>query len=311
LVLIFCLLSCSRAGLGINRENTGDVKCSLCQLIVTYVEDFVEKNQSEAFIIKELEHLCAALPGAFRQPCDQIVEQYAPQLIHWLIKKENPDAFCSSVKLCPSLTNELPEPIVVVEEKKKPLVQSSPKFVAGAVGCTICQTVALYVEKWMAENSTEQSIIDRLEVFCSALGPASPECKSIVATYLPQLIAWIEAKESPLVFCSQVGLCTGETQSSVQQPRLNGLRTQKRSEEQGACPICEMVVTYVEQLVAQNNTIAEIVAKVEEVCNLLPSPGSSFCDSLAQQYVPQLVQWILNKENPQNFCTSIGFCSKE
>jgi len=309
--LIFCILSSSRAGLGINRENTGDVKCSLCQLIVTYVEDFVEKNQSEAFIVKELEKLCAALPGAFRQPCDQIVDQYAPQLIHWLIKKENPDAFCSSVKLCPSLSNDkLPDPIVVVE-KRKPLIQSTPKFLPGnTVGCTICQTVALYVEKWIAENSTEQSIIDRLEVFCSALGPAGPECKSIVATYLPQLIAWIEAKESPLVFCSQVGLCTGETQSSDEIPR-DDFRTQKRSEEQGGCPICEMVVTYVEQLVAQNNTIAEIIAKVEEVCNLLPAPGSSFCDTLAQQYVPQLVQWILNKENPQTFCTSIGFCTKE
>jgi len=167
-----------------------------------------------------------------------------------------------------------------------------------SIACTICTTVGMQVEKWIAENATEQEIIDRLQTFCNALGPVAPECQSLVAQYLPQLIEWIENKESPVVFCTTVGLCT-----SVEETRK-----QKRKEEQTTCEICQIIVTYVEELVAQNATVQEIIAKVEEFCNLLPAPGSSICDQLAASYIPQLVQWIINKENPQAFCAQFSLC---
>jgi len=84
-----------------------------------------------------------------------------------------------------------------------------------------------------------------------------------------------------------------------------------RSIQQGGCSVCELVVTYVEQFVAQNKTISEIITEVDNLCSLLPSPFNSACDSFASAYVPQLVQWIINNENPQEFCTEIGICSSK
>jgi len=90
--------------------------------------------------------------------------------------------------------------------------------------------------------------------------------------------------------------------------QVAGYGSQKREVEQGVCPVCQLVVTYVEQLIAQNSTIAEIEQQVDALCNMLPSPGNSLCVSLVATYLPQMIQWILNKENPQMFCQSVGLC---
>jgi len=120
---------------------------------------------------------------------------------------------------------------------------------------------------------------------------------------------WIEAKESPLVFCTQVHLCSGKADQSDSATVTIQKRAKLVEQQSIKCQVCQVIVTYVEQLVAANNTVQFIVEKVEGLCNIMPAPGNAFCDQLAQQYVPALVKWILNKENPQTFCTSINFCS--
>jgi len=156
--------------------------------------------------------------------------------------------------------------------------------------------------------------------FCANLGPLSPECDSFVAIYVPKLINWIVAKENPQVFCAQVHLCSAARVPQIQLGianekflnRLNRIHTTKRTEleaqQSGGCQICQVIVTYVEQLVAQNKTVAEIVKKVEELCSFTPPPLNEVCDTIAAKYVPSLVAWILRKENPQAFCAQIKLC---
>lgn len=36
--------------------------CSVCQLVVTYTESFIQKNESEQVIIQQLDALCTDLP---------------------------------------------------------------------------------------------------------------------------------------------------------------------------------------------------------------------------------------------------------
>jgi len=273
--------------------------CSVCQLVVSYVESYIAQNATEAEIIKALDSLCANLP-IFGQQCDAIVAQYTPQIIQWIINKEPPQAFCASVGLCPN-------------KKEK---------VTGAIPCSICQIATTYVEKWVAENATEQAIIQRLDAFCTVVGPLAPQCDSFVAIYVPKLIEWVVTKENPQAFCAQVGLCPSKKfvmQSSRQKREEFELEEDEEDEneedvflgfedEQSAgCQVCELVVTYVEQLVANNNTIQQIEAKVEQLCDYL-GPLSGECDQVVVQYLPALVTWILKKENPKAFCSQVGLC---
>lgn len=98
------------------------------------------------------------------------------------------------------------------------------------------------------------------------------------------MIQWIENKENPATFCAQVGVCSSIKVDRLRRnPAVNQLPRRQRQakrevveETQGAvCQICQLVITYVEQLVAQNNTIAAIEAEVDQMCAVLPSPLNS------------------------------------
>jgi len=284
--VLFAVCSCEQNVIEIEEQSGG---CSICQLVVTYVESYLKQNTTEEQIIQELDVLCTKIP-VFGQECESLVASEVPNMINWIENKENPQAFCQSIKVCAT-----PKPRTT-----------------GPIPCSLCQIIVTYVEKWMTENSTERAITERLDVFCSALGPLSPECDSFNAIYVPKLINWIVAKENPQVFCSQVHICQSARypvikEKAEQKMRLNRMhshikRADNEVQQSGGCQICQVVVTYVEQLVAQNQTVSEIVKKVEELCSFTPPPLNQVCDTIAAKYVPSLVAWILRKENPQAFC---------
>jgi len=302
---LFAICSAERRSVTSQEQSGG---CSICQLVVSYVESYLQQNATEQEIVQKLDVLCAKIP-VFGQECDSLVSSEVPNIIKWIENKENPQAFCSSIKLCAA-------PIVATVK------------VGGPIPCSICQVIVTYVEKWVSENATEEAIVQRLDVFCGNLGPLSPECDSFVAIYVPRLITWIVTKENPQKFCAQVHLCnskklsatqnklSGRTQNKLSertQNRLNRVhtaikRTESDSQQSGGCQICQVVVTYVEQLVAQNKTVAEIVKKVDELCSFTPPPLNQVCDTIAAKYVPSLVKWILKKENPQAFCAQVKLC---
>jgi saposin len=223
--------------------------------------------------------------GPLGSTCQAFVNQYVPQLIQWIEKGESPQQFCSQVGLCSSVHKS-----GMIHHKRE--VQQA--------GCSVCQLVVQYVETYLASNQTEAQIVQQLDQVCTLLGPLSSTCQAFVQQYVPQLIQWIENGESPQQFCSQVGLC-----SSVHK---SGMIHHKREVQQGGCSVCELVVQYVESYLASNQTEAQIIQQLDQVCALLGPLGST-CQAFVNQYVPQLIQWIENGENPQQFCTQIGVCS--
>jgi len=70
------------------------------------------------------------------------------------------------------------------------------------------------------------------------------------------------------------------------------------------------VILYVEQYLAEAATEAEIEQKLDQLCSLLPSVFQGQCTSLINDYLPQMIQSVIAKENPLAVCTSIGICSK-
>jgi len=294
-----------------------DIECTVCQFVVTYAEKFVQRNESEQFIINELDKLCAKLP-IFGPQCDQIVQNYAPRIIAWLVKKEPADQFCVSVRLCTHSSQNNDNHVVTQQTNGKSrqghvhshhsMVKIQEKRekedVHQTIPCSLCRLITAYVEKYIEQNATEQVIIQRLEAFCADIGPLQPECRTFVSAYAPRLIHWILSKENPNVFCAQVRICS--SQSKLPEKVVN--LKQKRETEQTLCQTCQLVLTYVEEWVVQNNTIEDIEQKAEELCNIAPSPIAGFCDSIVEQYLPAMVNWLIRKEDPDVFCTQVKLC---
>jgi len=251
--------------------------CSVCELVVQYVEAYLANNQTEQQIEQELDQLCALL-GPLSQTCTQFVGTYLPQLIQWIENGENPQQFCTQVGLC-------------AFHQKRAVQQA---------GCSVCELIVTYVESYIANNQTEQQIIANLDQLCAMLGPLASQCEAIVQQYVPQMIQWIINGENPQTFCTQVGLCSA---LPSYQPKL-----EKRVSLQAGCSICTLVVTYVETYIANNQTEQQIIANLDELCSML-GPLASQCDAFVAAYVPQVIQWIINGENPQQFCTQVGLCA--
>jgi len=173
------------------------------------------------------------------------------------------------------------------------------------------------VESYLAANATQQQIIQGLENFCNALpGGFSATCDAIVEQYTPLAIQWLINNESPTTFCTQVGLCSSARPCPKIQPTKQAVQPkqviQPKPQQGGQlCGICELAIASIEQYLQQNQTEAQIIAFLENICNALPGGVGSLCTAFVDQYVPLGVQWLVNNEPPQVFCTQVGLCTSQ
>ena len=74
--------------------------------------------------------------------------------------------------------------------------------------------------------------------------------------------------------------------------------------------MCEFVLAELEKLVVSNATEVKIINAIETVCNYLPSTYVSVCDDFISVYGPEILQNLVNKEDPNAVCGNIGVCPK-
>eukprot|EP00052_Salpingoeca_macrocollata_P033613 m.8978 g.8978 ORF g.8978 m.8978 type:complete len:171 (+) comp5345_c0_seq1:2-514(+) len=76
------------------------VECSLCTWVMKELEGELSKNSTEAEIEKAVEEVCKILPSSIRPECDNLIQEYGPQIIALLLKDEPPATICSQLGLC-------------------------------------------------------------------------------------------------------------------------------------------------------------------------------------------------------------------
>jgi len=231
--------------------------------------------------------VCSKL-GAVKAECKAVVDQYAPKMIQALIHKEDPQTVCTKVKACKTITSFAFR------------VEAGPQ-------CSICEFLVKEVEAQLAKNKTEAEIIADLKKICSSLGSIKAECSSVVDQYGPEIISLLMAKENPMTVCSQIGLCKNST-SMFFERRLRERVVAPSTTPQ--CAICEFLVKEAEAQLAANKTEAQIVAHLEGVCAKLGAVKAE-CKTVVDQYAPQIIQLLVQKEDPQTVCTKVGLCTKE
>jgi hypothetical protein len=64
------------------------------------------------------------------------------------------------------------------------------------------------------------------------------------------------------------------------------------------CDMCRFLVGYVEDLVGQKQSVADIVTVCSAMCGLAPREMAAACRGFVSAYVPFLVQYLIDTENP-------------
>jgi len=76
------------------------------------------------------------------------------------------------------------------------------------------------------------------------------------------------------------------------------------------CTGCETIVGMIENLVLNNVSESDILTTIEAVCNNVPG-FTAICDSIAEEGLAEIFQYISQNESPAQICTQLGLCSSK
>ncbi|KAM4703943.1 prosaposin [Rhinophrynus dorsalis] len=84
------------------KVRSGDY-CSVCKMVMKYVDQLLEKNSTEIRIRNFLNKICNFLPETMQQECSAMITQYEPLFVQLLLEALDPSFICTQVHLCPSM----------------------------------------------------------------------------------------------------------------------------------------------------------------------------------------------------------------
>lgn len=119
------------------------------------------------------------------------------------------------------------------------------------------------------------------------------QCKDLIETYGQAIIELLVQEADPKTVCTVLGLCSGASHTFIRECRvyiqlsafvmfevvvthvsfslwLSAVMEKTEFEAGGFCDVCKMAVRYVDGILEQNATEAEIEEAVQKVCNFLP-----------------------------------------
>jgi len=79
-----------------------DLECQACGAAIQFVEHWLGQNQTEAWIVHELDDTVCKFIPYIQSTCDAIAASGVPKLISWIEAHENPTVVCQQLKVCPS-----------------------------------------------------------------------------------------------------------------------------------------------------------------------------------------------------------------
>eukprot|EP00112_Aurelia_sp_Birch-Aquarium-sp1_P011181 Seg2355.4 transcript_id=Seg2355.4/GoldUCD/mRNA.D3Y31 product=Prosaposin protein_id=Seg2355.4/GoldUCD/D3Y31 len=262
----------------------GGAYCATCKTLVTYVDNLVKDAKTEAEIVTLAEQLCSYL-GTYKAECDSLVAAYLPEILKLLAQELSPELVCTELGLC---------------TKSK---QTKLSKVDGGQYCQICETVVTYVET-LLNNNTEAEVTSLLSQLCNYLGSYKAECNSLVKAYIPQIIELLKKELTPALVCKELGLCTAMNHI-VKNLDIKAIKQVKSGVE---CQFCTMIIGYVDKLIKDKKTQAEITATLEQFCSYTGSYAVE-CKSLMAAYLPMVYKYLEQELAPAVVCKELGLCT--
>jgi len=265
--------------------------CIICETVLTELKNIIDSNATEEQIAEKLEQICTYLPTAIQAACKDFVGMYGPAVVDLIIQKVDPDTVCKTIGLC-----------------SKAALAAVPVKADSVNGdyCGICETVVAYIDSTITQNATEAEIKAELEKACSYLPDTIKEtCNSFVEENLATLIDLLMKELTPEEICTELGLCGSKLPKS-KPSMFDGPLAETANEY---CGICETVIQYLDSILVENATEAQIQADLERVCNFLPDTIKQTCDQLVEQYLDIIVQLVAKALTPEQVCTEIGLCN--
>eukprot|EP01111_Echinosteliopsis_oligospora_P006357 TRINITY_DN20460_c0_g1_i1.p1 TRINITY_DN20460_c0_g1~~TRINITY_DN20460_c0_g1_i1.p1 ORF type:complete len:248 (-),score=67.03 TRINITY_DN20460_c0_g1_i1:73-723(-) len=208
-ILLCCLFASVATATKVEIQNdvvVGSIECDVCDFLVGIAEHFVELNWTESKILGKMAESCTGLlTPSYVSACKTLVEGEGATIINLVLQHENASVICAQINAC------TPD-----QEILHHLVMSSPPTVIplftveSSLECSVCEWLAAVGENYLAQNKTEVEVLDKLAVACDVLLDTNyiNECKGIVENDGEEMIALLEAEETPEKICTDLRACS-------------------------------------------------------------------------------------------------------
>lgn len=172
----------------VNAKSNDDTTCTLCQFVVSSVENYIANNQTITQIEALLNKVCFTLPAALQTECVLLVAQL-PEIVKQLEQQYPVKQICTTLGLCTS---------------KKIIV---PK---DTTSCTLCEFGVDQIEQYLAQNATQQQIVASLSYVCKLVPASFTESCNALVQQVPVVIKYIEQDYPAQTVCTMIGFCTSD-----------------------------------------------------------------------------------------------------
>ncbi|NXA36665.1 SAP protein, partial [Eudromia elegans] len=196
--------------------------------------------------------------------------------------------------------------------------------------CDVCQVTVRTAESLLESNVTEEQLVEGMEKVCDLLPHAVlAQCRDFVDSYGKAVLTMLLEATEPQAVCALLRCCprapagTGDQAAALARLSAGAL-----------CLVCQSVVTYVDNELLRNETLAELGGALDKGCELLPPPlagqvrvgraegalcrppavaplaaaASPQCEALVAQYEPAALRLLVQVLDPAFVCTKLRAC---
>jgi saposin len=267
----------------------GPLTCTICTTIVSSVEQYIIDQKTEAEAIALLKKLCVKFPAPYNTLCDTLVEQYVPQIMQWAEQGIEKVEICKKLKFC-------------TDGK---MLRTANGWKPSALSCSVCQTIVKYVEETITSSSFTEQVEFLINKLCAKLPDQYVDlCTTTVNEYIPYMLQLLEQGVEKIDICTRIKMC----EKKVHRQHRHARRSNGFNVNGFACNICKTIVDKVIEVIKSTTVESEVIAKVEVLCAKFPAPYNTLCNTLVEQYVPQMIEWAAQGLESIEICKKIKMC---
>uniref|UniRef100_A0A8D8XLW1 Prosaposin n=1 Tax=Cacopsylla melanoneura TaxID=428564 RepID=A0A8D8XLW1_9HEMI len=214
--------------------------------------------------------------------------------------------------------------------------------------CSLCGQLVKHLKDILVANTTETEFKQVLEGICKQTGGFSEECTALVAQYYEPLYTFLTSELDPTGICVDVGLCpkkhilmfnnmdilsdmpvvpmhfepvqtshlpahvsSSEDSSEEIHMKGNPVSPQRMIESttNPACLVCEYILHFVQEQVADTKNSKKIMDAMHEACHQMPGEFSTECEQFVTEYGQAFIALAIQQIDPSQVCPKLRVCT--